>query len=192
MPTGYTKKLMESGQTFQEFVLDSVYAFFACNKITERFGESDFYLKRLDEATEKLRILQAMTKAEKIEWGESRKAESLAMMGSLLDEVFEQNKRLEAMEVSVSKWNPPSADHVGLKVFMLEQIRVSKNSTDYIEKSLAETREKTPMEFYEEAVASAEGDIGYFIKCQKEELEGVKSLNEWVGKLRESIASNPV
>lgn len=196
MPTGYTAKLMESGQTFQDFVMQCARAMGACvlmrddpmdAPIPERFEPSDYNVKRLAEAKAELARLQAMTNDEKIAFGESKKAESVASSEKWLAKEIEQNKRLEEMEAAVNKWTPPTTDHTGLKDFMLQQIGVSKNSTDYIEKSMAETRSKSPMDFYREAVASATRDIEYNAKGHREELDRANSRTEWVRQLRESI-----
>jgi hypothetical protein len=196
MPTGYTAKLMESGQTFQDFVMQCARAFGACvmmrddpmdAPIPERFEPSDYNVLRLAEAKAELARLQTMTNGEKISFGESKKAESIASSEKWLAKEIEQNKRLEEMEASVNKWTPPSAAHTRLKAFMLQQIGVSKNSTDYIEKSMAETRAKAPMDFYKEAVASAERDIEYNTKGHTKEVERANSRTEWVRQLRASI-----
>jgi len=92
MPTGYTAKLMESGQTFQDFVMQCARAFGACvmmrddpmdAPIPERFEPSDYNVKRLAEAKAELVKLQAMTNDEKIAFGESKKAESIASSASV-------------------------------------------------------------------------------------------------------------
>ena len=196
MPTGYTAKLMESGQTFQDFVMQCARAFGACvmmrddpmdAPIPERFEPSDYNVKRLAEAKAELARLQAMTNDERIAYGESKKSESLARREQWLAKEIEQNKRLEEMEASVKKWTPPSDDHTELKSFMLDQIRISKNPTEYIEKSMAETRAKSPMDFYASAVAGAERDIEYNAKGHREELDRADSRTKWVRQLRESI-----
>lgn len=187
---------MESGQTFQDFVMQCARAFGACvmmrddpmdATIPERFEPSDYNVKRLAESKAELARLKAMTNDEKVTFGESKKAESIASSEECLAKDIEQNKRLEEMEASVNEWTPPSADHAGLKDFMLEQISTSKNSTNYIENSLAETRAKSPMDFYAEAVASAERGIKCNSKSHREEVERANSRTEWVRQLRESI-----
>lgn len=196
MPTGYTAKLMESGQTFQDFVMQCARAFGACvtmrdddmdAPIPEEFKPSDYSVKRLAEAEDELPRLQAMNDFEMVSFGECKKADSLLSSEKWLAKENEQNKRLEEMEASVNRWTPPSADHAGLKDFMIRQIRVSKNSTGYIERSMAETRAKSPMAFYREAVVNAKRDIEYHTKSQAEEVERAKSRTEWVRKLRSSL-----
>lgn len=187
---------MESGQTFQEFVMQCARAFGACvtmrddpmdAEIPTRFEPSDYNAKRLTESKSELARLQAMTNAERIAFGESRKAESLAGSEKWIAKEMKQNKRLEEMETKVTEWQPPTKDHAGLKEFMLQQIGVSKNSLDYHEKSLAETRKKSPMVFYAEAVTSAERDIEYNTKGHAEEVERANSRTQWVQQLRASI-----
>lgn len=188
---------MESGQTFQDFTLQCARAFGALvtmrdddmdAPIPERFEPSDYSVKRLAEANAELARLQAMTNDEKITFGESKKAESLASTEKWLAKEIEQNKRLEEMEASVNKWTPPSADHAELKAFMLQQISVSKHRFDYVEESLAETRAKSPMDFYAESVATATRDIEYHTKEYGKEMERANSRTEWVRQLRESLA----
>lgn len=196
MPTGYTSKLMESGQTFQDFAMQCARAFGVLVEmrddpmdapIPERFEPSDYNVFRMAEAKAELARLQAMTNDEKIAFGESKKSKSLASSVKWLAKEIKQNKRLEEMEASVNKWTPPSADHTELKAFMLQQIGVSKNSTDYIEKSMAETIAKSPMNFYSEAVASAKRNIEYNTKDFAEEVERANSRTEWVRQLRLSL-----
>lgn len=196
MPTGYTAKLMESGQPFQEFVMQCARAFGACvmmrddpmdTPIPERFAPSDYNLNRIAEAKSKLDMLKGMNSDDRIAFGEARKAESLTRDEKYLEKEIEQNNRLEEMEARVNKWTPPTPDHAELKAFMLQQISISKNSLDYTRHSIAETREKSPLSFYDEAVASAERDIDYNTKGHAEEVDRANSRTGWVVRLRESI-----
>lgn len=51
----------------------------------------------------------------------------------------------------------------------------------------AETRAKSPMDFYAKAVAGAARDIEYYAKGHREEVDRANSRTEWVRQLRESI-----
>lgn len=156
-------------------------------QIPDKFEPSNYNANRLEESKAELARLQAMTKPEQIAFGESRKSETLASTEKWLTKETEENKRLEEMEASVKKWTPPSADHTEMKSFMLDQIRISKHSTDYTQNTLAETRAKAPMDFYREAVACAKRDIEYNTKGHAEEVERANSRTEWVRQLRASL-----
>lgn len=196
MPTGYTAKLMEHGQTFPEFVMQCARAFGACVEmrdepmdapIPERFEPSDYSARRLAEAETELARLKAMTHDESLAFGEAGKSKSLAGFEKCLATEIEQNKRLEEMEARVNAWTPPSADYVELKTFMLQQIGTSKHRTEYLQNAMALEREKSGMEFYIAAVQAAKHEIEFASKHHEEEVARAHDRTEWVRQLRESI-----
>ncbi len=196
MPTGYTAKLMESGQTFQEFVMECARAFGACiemrdephgTPIPQRFEPSNYSAECLSKAKAELARLHAMTEAERIAFGESNRNQTLAHNQEWLARETAQNNRLEEMGERVGKWIPPTADHEELKKFMLQQIDISKNKTSYIEKTMAETRAKSSRDFHAEAIAAAVWSVEYHTKESAKEVERANSRTEWVQQLRASI-----
>jgi hypothetical protein len=196
MPTGYTAKLMESGETFPEFIMGCARAFGALIEmrdspndapIPDKFEPSDYNAKRLISAREELVKLKAMSIEERTTFGEAAKAEDIERSRKYLEKALAENSRLEEMAAQVRAWTPPTKDHQGLKDFMLQQIDVSKNSVDYSERSLTEAQAKPAKVYYVEAVSSAARDIKYHTEGNAKEVERTNSRTEWVQQLRASI-----
>lgn len=196
MPTGYTAKLMEKGQTFPEFVLTCARAMGACimmrddamdAPIPERFEPSNYHKKRIAEATKENARLLKMGNGEKIAFGKAKKAERIACYKEWLARERAEMKRLSDMEKAVRKWTPPTPDHVGLKEFMLLQIDVSKHDLDYTKRDLAKAKASAPMDYYVAALNAAARDMEYNMKNQAEEVERTESRNKWLQDLRSSI-----
>jgi len=196
MPTGYTAKLMEKGEDFDQFVLRCARAFGACimmrddsmdTPIPEAFEPSDYHVKAIQEAQKQYNDLIAMTAEEKIAFGKKAKGAEVYSAEKYLEKTLIENSRLWAMSVKVKRWNPPTPDHEGLKKFMLQQLDVSKSSTDYCNKSLCEAKNKTPLAYYAEAVAEAERGIVYHAEGNKKEIERASGRTEWIKQLRESL-----
>lgn len=187
---------MEEGQSFPDFVMLCARAMGACilmrddpldAKIPKRFEPSDYHTKRIKEARAELTRLRGMNNREKIAYGQAQKKADIKRNEEWLAKEIEQNKRLCGMEQRVIAWNPPTPDHTGLKKFMLEQLNISKNSLDYIEKSLAEAKAKAPMDYYAAAVKQAERDIEYNTEEHGKEVERANGRTQWVEQLRKSI-----
>jgi len=196
MPTGYTAKLMEEGQTFQEFILGCARAFGACitmrddqndAPIPDKFEPSDYYAKNIVEAEEKLKWLKTMSETERTAFGEAEKAKEIDDLNSYINKTVVENIRLEEMEAYVNAWYPPTDDHLGLKKFMLEQIKISKNDVSYSERSLDCAKLKPPLAYYPEAISGATRDINYYTKEQAKKIDRVNDRNEWIRQLRMSI-----
>lgn len=196
MPTGYTAKLMEKGQTFPEFVLLCARAFGATilmrddpmdKPIPEAFKPSDYNEKALRAAKAELDRLDSMGGNERIAFGEAQRKADIQQNRDWLTRERNENERLTAMRVQVQAWEPPSPEHVSLKNFMLEQIDMSVNSTDYIEKAIVEAEAKSPAAYYAAAVAKAARDVEYHIEEQAKEVERTESRNRWIRQLRDSL-----
>jgi len=196
MPTGYTAKLVEQGQTFQEFVLTCARAFGACislrdepneTPIPDKFEPSTYHAEQIKEAEEKLKSLKAMTLTQQLEFGMVEKDADNARYKEYIQKNTDENNRLTAMALMVGAWVPPTPEHTELKAFMLQQIKVSMSNSDYWDKQLKESEEKPVISYYEEAVATVERDIKYHTKELAEEIRRTDEQNEWVRKLRESI-----
>jgi len=196
MPTGYTAKLMEEGQSFNDFILGCARAFGACvtmrddssdKPIPEKFEPTDYHVKKIEEAKALLSTLQNMTNDEKIRFGENKKSEEVVSSEAWLEKRQVENSRLAGMESQVKAWTPPTPDHKGLKDFMLQQISISKNGGEYIQEEIRKAKAKAPMSYYIQTVSDANRDINYHTEENKKEIERVNSRNEWLRQLRNSI-----
>ena len=196
MPTGYTAKLMEKGQTFQEYVLTCARAFGALimmrdapndASIPDEFRPSNRHVEELEKEENKYIHLKSMTDDERIEFGQKAKRDEIKRNQEWLEKDQMENKRLNEMESQVLAWKPPTKDHEGLKDFMLQQINISKNNENYILEAIEKATKKSPSDYYIEAVSKAQWNINYHTEEGKKEIERTNGRNEWIKQLRASI-----
>lgn len=190
MPTGYTAKLMEEGQTFPEFAMTCARAFGATimmrdepsdAQIPEEFPVSDYHLKAGQKAREEFARLSAMTNEERIAFGTQAREEAENYRVNCQARNRAENARLRDMADKVRSWTPPTPEHTELQKFMLQQIEVSMNDYE------PERSTKSPMEYYAEALTRAERDIHYHAEGYAKEIERTRERNEWIKALRASL-----
>lgn len=197
MPTGYTAKLMEEGQTFQEYAMTCARAFGACiemrddpmdKPIPEEFKPSDYYLVSVKKMVKELNDFKKMTKDEIETWYKKIKNSTIKDIKNSLKKIREEDSRLDKMWTEVLNWNPPTEEHKKFKDFMLEQIRISYNSsTDWYKKELKRINKITAEEMYNEHIESLVGRIANYKEHYNKECEAVKSRNAWIKNLRDSL-----
>lgn len=199
MPTGYTAKLMEKGESFQEFVMRCARAMGACvtmrdddmnAPIPEKFEPSDYHVKALESAKERLCELQRMPHADRRLFAEKQKNDRLRSLKSSMSNMVEEDARLLAMEKKVKAWTPPTADHDGLKEFMLQQLEISKNNADYWNKDVEAASSESLDQYYNQAVVAAKRDIEYHTEEYAKEVERCESRTRWLQQLRKSLIAN--
>jgi len=196
MPTGYTAELVDKGITFRRFVLQCARAFGACimqrddaiDVLPEKQKPYDYHLKAIKEAEKKLTKMKAMSLNKQLEYGKEKRSEAVASAIQSRSKQQAEDARLEAMAAKVRSWNPPTKDHQGLKDFMLEQIRISKNG-DWYDKYVREAEEKTPEAYFTDALSAAVRDINYHTKEHEKEVERTNERNEWIEQLYRSLPS---
>lgn len=192
MPTGYTA-FIEEGCSFEAYVWQCARAFGACvtmrddpsgAAIPEAFEPSDYHAKRLKEIHATIDKIRDMTEEEVIE----RQARDNQERKDHCEKSRKDQARLKGLYAKmwekVADWGPPTAEHCGLKKFMLQQIEVSTPNWEpepYKEEFL---RAK---EWRELALASAYKDLAYHEKEHREEIERTESRNGWLRALRESV-----
>lgn len=187
---------MREGQSFEEFAMQCARNFGACvtmrddpmdAKIPTAFKPSNYFDKRLDNAKRTVRRLEAMSKVEREKFGEKEKAKSIAAYRKMLREDREENARLVEMQSQVEKWNPPTADHIGLRVFMLEQIKVSMNDTAYFEGELSKEEQRPAIDFWVQALSWTKRDVEFTKEERRKEIERCNGRTNWVQTLRNSL-----
>lgn len=195
MPTGYTYPVADGKITeFSDFALSCARAFGALITmrddpsdalIPEEFKPSDYSEKRLAESHARLAEIQGMS-VEQVK-AAAQAAYDEAMASHLKYEAGEElaEQRLNAMREKVMEWSPPTAEHVGLKDFMIEQINVSRRGT-YRSKPPEQT---TPAEWQRAQIETLHKDIAYNAGEQAKEVERARGRTEWVKTLRASLAA---
>lgn len=198
MPTGYTAKLVEKGQDFRSFVLTCARGMGACimqrddplDEPPKHTTESDYYTRALEKAKADLATLQAMNPEQQVTHGTQIHREAIKHAYEWLAKEQAQNARLDEMAAQVRAWEPPTDDHDGLKDFMLDQIKISRQDTDYIERSIQEKEGKSAQTFFVEALSKAVRDVAYYTEELRKEAERTKARNDWIDRLYESLPSN--
>jgi hypothetical protein len=195
MPTGYTAELMEKGQDFRTFALTCARAFGATimqrddplSELPKKQDPRNYSAERLAEAGAELTRLRAMNSDERFDFSSKRKNETVTSCAKYLQRARDENKRLDDMLAQVVAWTPPTSEHAGVKAFMIEQITISKNDLKYPELSLREATDKALNSYYEDAVAKAERDIGYYTEEAAKEQQRMNGRNEWIEQLYASL-----
>lgn len=196
MPTGYTAKLIEKGQTFPEFALTCARAFGACVELRDEsldtplpdaFVPSPYHANALKKARATLTRLERMTKAERVAYGVKQQKHLLASYRRGAASQQKQNAVLAAMEQTVASWHPPTPDHYDIKAFMLQQIDVSKSKSDFYENATKEIAAITPFQYWADEVADAKRSITRHINEMKKEKERAERNTRWIQALRNSL-----
>jgi hypothetical protein len=200
MPTGYTAIIGEQDNlTFPEFVMTCARAFGACvemredpiNKaIPDEFVPSDYHQKEIVNHEKRLSELKKMSiKLASVQSHEEYESE-ISSHNSYLCKKAALKKKYQSMLSQVKKWQAPTADHLGLKNFMIEQIEgsIKFDCSDYFS---AEPTEKTGKQWLHDAIEREIKDIAYHTKEYAEEVERINDRNEWLRALRESLKEKP-
>lgn len=194
MATGYTADVCSGKQTeFADFAMTCARAFGALitmrddpmdADVPEEFEPGTYNAKRLEEATTAASELRSMT-AERAEKAASEAYETA--IARHLEYEAEENAsdaRVEAMMERVSAWTPPTAEHVEMKKFMLEQLRISKRGSY----RSAPPQKLSGPDWLDAERLKVECDIAYHAAEHAKEVERAKGRTEWVRALRASLA----
>lgn len=195
MPTGYTATLCEKGQDLRAFALTCAHAFGACVTLRDdppgedipEFKPSDYYIKALKEAKDKLRKVKAMDEVARLRHGERLRKEKIAMYEKLIADRVAQNRRLAEMKIAVESWSPPTGEHAGLKSFMLEQINTSYDDTSYWADALEDAKSTAPEEYVNNSERELERSVLSLADNHEKEVERTNRRNAWVKALRDSL-----
>lgn len=199
MPTGYTAELMDKGQDFRTFILTCARAFGACIMQREdpmdqppaKQAPSDYYTKAILTAQGRLQALKAMTPEQQKAEGEMLRQQAVQSAQASRVRSLAENERLDEMVAQVKAWIPPTDEHKGLKDFMLEQIKISRNDPEWSAKWLRDAEDKTAEAYFVEAVSRADHDLDYHAREHAKEVERTDGRNDWIDKLYASIPSAP-
>ena len=197
MPTGYTSKLHDGSQTFEEFALGCARAFGALI----RLRDEDFTLPVPQEFVperyhhdewEKLQkeLSDALSKSDK-EWEKlaNKSFQSANAYRAVQEaESYERSQRYTDMLGQVKTWNPPTSDHKELKEFMIEQLEKTVEFDtlgDYYERN--PVTKMAPDDFRKKTIDDISARIDYHMKGWLKEIERTRQTNKWVSDLRNSL-----
>jgi hypothetical protein len=194
MPTGYTAAIA-NGITFERYAWDCARAFGALvtmrddppnAPIPDEFKASEHHATELASAQRELARIRTMTPAEANEAARQEYNAACASRAKRVKEADDLRAKYEAMLASVRAWEPPSPDHVEYRRFMEQQI-VDSIKWDCSVHGDA-PKQLTGEEWRKDALDRASWSVEYHAKGDREERERIRTRNEWLRLLRESLA----
>jgi len=194
MPTGYTADIAKD-ITFNEFALTCARNFGALimmrdepldAQIPDEFPPSDYHLKAAQEEKDKLCLLDAFTLEDATRQLRLEHEKSVQSNKKYNDDKIKLKAKYVAMLLKAKAWQPPTADHQGLKEFMIKQI---EESIKWDCEPYNHTKPlKDPQTWLNEEKAYCIEQIAYHEQKYAEEVERSKGRSEWVKQLKKSLA----
>ncbi|MBL5975354.1 MAG: hypothetical protein D3X82_16800 [Candidatus Leucobacter sulfamidivorax] len=195
MPSGYTHDLYEGKPvSFRDFTLNCARAMGAgihqrddgSGEISERTVQ-DYYPESVGKAESAVQAALARSDGE---W-ETLQDQEISDAEMFRAEYIADRDRISAtylaMLAEVEAWEPPTTEHVGLKDFMRKQLEESLQF-DCGGSYVPEVPERLPVSVYRgRQIKKATDDLTYHQQQLWAEQERVKSQNEWVRALRDSL-----
>ena len=194
MPTGYTAPVQSGEITdFKDFALLCARGMGALvmmrdepldATIPTEFQPSDYYRKQLKKARARLNDVQGWSESKAEQEAAQAYKEALGYYEERLRETSEQIARYRAMLAMVEAWSPPTADHVGLKRFMVEQLTESIRFDSY---TLSLPERFTGEQFKANEIERAQRDIAHHEQSYADDVRRTNERNAWLRELRESL-----
>lgn len=197
MPTGYTAGVADGTVTdFKQYAIQCARNFGALilmrdepldAEIPEKFEPSNFELNNLVKAEKELGEMLSLSDSQLKLKMEAEFDAEMKSYQRFVAERREKRKRYEAMLDKAKRYRPPTPDHEGYAKFLVTQLEESIN-WDCGEKYLNPPKQQTLEEWKTQRLESLRRAISRSRERHKEEAERTNQRNEWVAKLRESIA----
>lgn len=197
MPTGYTCDLADKPITLRDFILRCSRAMGACISMREepldkpppeRFETSQYHADRATAARAELASVMRMDDAARERAAGRAFDEAETQRVTAIAKREQTSDAYEAMLASVKKWVPPTDDHVGLRDFMIDQLR---SSIEYDCNPRYHRTEpcvrQTGAQWAAACIASLEAEIKRCDEAQAQEDERVAGRNAWLTALRASL-----
>jgi hypothetical protein len=198
MPTGYTAYI-EDGEiaTGKDFLLKCARGFGACIDLRDEslsveipveLKPSTYHKEQLEKAYADLERYKKMTleEAQKIVDEEYEKTQTGTKKS--LEKYRATQKRYDKVKSEVENWNPPTSEHINLKNFALDQIKISTeyDSEKYYIAELNKPK-KNAEQYISDKIISVTDNIQYHLKNWNEEVQRTNERNKWINDLRESL-----
>jgi hypothetical protein len=195
MPTGYTQPLYDGEPiTFAQFVLRCSRAMGAAIMQRDESLDAEIQLREVSDYS--IRAVEKSGAALTEAWGRPDEAwaelqdEAIAEAEKYRSEYVTKRdamrERYESMLEQVRAWTPPTAEHEGLRKFMVEQIEESlRFDVDGYEPSVPD---RLPVaEYREREIGRLARALERDTKALQEERDRVRGQNAWVTALRDSL-----
>jgi len=195
MPTGYTANI-EKGISFPEFALHCARAFGALihmrdsasdAEIPDEIKPSEYHKIAIDEALIKLNEAKKMTLEEAKTKAEIERAEAIKFYEKYDDDKLKLLHKYKSMLHKVEMWQPPTPDHIEMKLFMMQQINSSIDFDCTIYPHGENKLKKSVAEWRQENIDKCAENLGYHVKEWEAEVQRCKDRTEWIRALRASL-----
>ena len=191
MPTGYTAAI-KRGISFRRFALLCARAMGACVMQRDEDADvlptipepSDYHVKALEsDRSELVKLFEWST--EDIE-REAKKAFMADMERYAINnlEKTELRNKYNAMLARVVAWEPPTAEHKGLRDFMVQQITSSIKGDCY---ELESPTCLAPEQWYQKKIDTLTRNIEYHESKNTKEISRAAERGAWITALYESL-----
>lgn len=199
MPTGYTANIKD-GITFKQFAMQCARAFGALitmrddpfdTPIPEELKPDTSYHDRgVKTAQAEVRKFKKMTHADMIRGAAAATKKEVAYWRKARKENIDLKNKYQAMLDKVQAWVPPTAEHQGIKDFMIQQLTDSmKWDCHYADKE--KPKPFTGKEWHADRLKGALRDVQYHKDERQKEIERTAQRNKWLKAYREAILSLP-
>ncbi|MFA5299265.1 MAG: hypothetical protein WC389_13835 [Lutibacter sp.] len=196
MATGYTE-YVGKGISFENFTMICARAFGALVEmrdysldatIPDEFKPSTYHIGQKGEAKQRLAYLRNLTLADAERLANEEFEKESARIKQSIKDNTELLRKYNDMILKVEAWQPPTPDHVGLKDFMLQQLRESirfDNMCDYYSDN--PPIKLSGKEWLDREKQRARKDFIYHNDEQIKENNRTNDRNKWIKDLRDSL-----
>lgn len=159
--------------------------------IPEKFEPSDYHPKAIAESKSELLQLEAMTPKEAEAGAEASFQRETEDNNRYIAESRDLKAKYTEMLTRVNEWQPPSADHEGMKAFMVEQIEssIKHDCSDYHERPESQPVRLSGSAWLAKECDRARRSISYHEVEYVKEVERSTGRTKWVADLRASLQS---
>lgn len=196
MPTGYTYPVVEGKVTeFPDFAMQCARAFGALISMRDDAMDApipdeikpstNYYDQRIATAEAHLAELTTMTAAEAEAAAQAAHQNAMDGRERYLANQKTEADRLNAMLAKVRAWRPPTADHVEMKKFMIDQLTMSLPG-DYAP-AIPELLDGAT--WLERETKGAADDLARLKIDRSKEIQRASDRNQWLQNLRKSLVS---
>lgn len=195
MPSGYTAKIYNGEEvTGKEFVIQCARAFGATimmkdepmDKPIPEFEPDNYYLKSLKNEKEKLLKFQRMTTEEAQVELDSRYEKSQKEYYESIKKYSELESRYTRTLREVEAWQPPSAEHIHLKEYAIDQLK-SSIENDCNTKYLRLPEREDAKTWLSDMIEHYQKNIIRYQKDWENEVQRTEERNQWIRQLKESL-----
>lgn len=192
MPTGYTAKLYDEEQSFEDFVKRCARAMGALYHMRDESLDAEiklpeaklYYYNKLQEAERNLSHYEGLSDRQWEKEAEQEYKTKLQAYHEINMAVSARRARYDAMIEAVQDWTPPTDDHVSFKEFMLQQLNDSKYADCY---QPQKPERRSAAEVKEHKLSRAREDVEYYAKqAESDKARRTRSVR-WINKLLDSL-----